>query len=125
MNIKEQDNNRIQQLTISFALGMLDLVEELEKAKKFVFADQMLRSGTSIGANVHESQNAESLQDFIHKMKIAAKEAEEVSYWLELCKRKENYPYNSELHDDLISIKKMLNKIIGSSKRLLKERTKK
>lgn len=125
MSIQEMENNQIQQLSISFALKLLDLVEELEKARKFVFADQMLRAGTSIGANVHESQNAESLSDFIHKMKIAAKEAEEVNYWLELCKRKETYPYNLELHEDLISIKKMLNKIIGSSKRLLKERSKK
>ena len=78
--IREQDNNQIQKLTISFALKLLDLVEELEKARKYVFADQMLRAGTSIGANVHESQNAESLQDFIHKMKVAAKEAEEVNF---------------------------------------------
>jgi len=50
-----------------------------------VIANQLLRSGTSIGANVHEAQNAESRADFIYKIKIALKELEETKYWLLLC----------------------------------------
>jgi len=49
-------------------------------------ARQLLKAGTSIGANVREVQNAESKTDFIHKMKIAAKETDETEYWLELCR---------------------------------------
>lgn len=77
----------------------------------------MLRSGTSIGANVREAQNAESKVDFIHKMKIAAKEADETAYWLELCKLSPTYPYNESLYEKLLEINKILSKIISSSKK--------
>ena len=55
-------------------------------------ANQLFRSGTSIGANVKEAQNAESKADFIHKMKISIKEVEETEYWLLLCKHSKEYP---------------------------------
>lgn len=77
----------------------------------------MFRSGTSIGANIREAQNAKSRSDFIHKMKIAAKESEESKYWLELCREVEGYPFSTQLYDQLIVIQKILNKIIGTSKR--------
>ncbi|WP_366017279.1 four helix bundle protein [Lutibacter sp.] len=70
-----------------------------------------------MGANVHEAQNAESKADFIHKLKIAAKEADETEYWLFLCKKSKNYPFNKELESDLESIIKVLSKIISSSKK--------
>ena len=63
--------------------------------KKYVVANQLLRAGTSIGANVHEAQNAESRADFIHKIKIALKELEETKYWLLLCENSKNYPWDS------------------------------
>jgi len=69
-----------------------------------------------IGANVREAQNAESKTDFIHKMKIAAKEADETEYWLTLCELAINYPKNSELKVKLLSIIKIINRIISSSK---------
>jgi four helix bundle protein len=75
-----------------------------------------LKSGTSIGANVREAQNAESKSDFIHKLKIAAKEAEETDYWLLLCKLSETYPYNEVLHQNLEELIKILSKIIITSK---------
>ena len=84
--------------------------------KKFVIARQLLRSSTSIGANVFESQNAESKADFIHKMKIAAKEASETLYWLTLCERSKNYRFNNMLIDNLSEIIKILSKIISSAK---------
>jgi len=76
----------------------------------------LLKSGTSIGANVREAQNAESKTDFIHKLKIAAKEADETEYWLLLCKGSEGYGNCDELLADCISIIKVLSKIIASSK---------
>ena len=81
-------------------------------------ASQIFRSGTSIGANIREAQNAESKADFIHKFKIAAKEADEVKYWLSLCKESEFYPNPSEeLHKEIQSINLILSKIISSSKK--------
>jgi len=113
-----KNENIILTKTFEFALNVISFSEELEQLRKFVISKQILRSGTSIGANVREAQNAESKKDFIHKMKIAAKEAEETEYWLELCKHSQNYPYNPELMNQLISIKKLLSKIISSSKKI-------
>ena len=80
-------------------------------------ANQLFRSGTSIHANIREAQNAESKVDFIHKMKIAAKEAEETEGWLLLCRYSTSYPDFGNLLENLTSILKLLNKIIGTSKR--------
>jgi four helix bundle protein len=78
--------------------------------------NQLWRSGTSIGANVNEAQNAESKKDFVHKMKVAAKECDETNYWLRLCKAAKNYPDPDELMTDVESINRILSKIISSSK---------
>jgi four helix bundle protein len=75
-----------------------------------------LRSATSIGANVFEAQNAESKADFIHKMKIAAKESSETIYWLILCERSGNHQFDKKLRDDIDEIIRILSKIISSSK---------
>lgn len=82
-----------------------------------MFVKQILRSGTSIGANIKEAQNAESKADFIHKLKIALKEADETEYWLFLCNTIGTYPNCEKLIVQLQSILKLLNKIIGTSKR--------
>lgn len=82
-----------------------------------MIANQLLKSGTSIGANVREAQNAESKADFIHKMKIAAKEADETKYWLELTKHSQNYPFNESLLKQITEIEKVLSKIISTSKK--------
>jgi four helix bundle protein len=76
----------------------------------------LLRSGTSIGANVREAQNAESKPDFIHKLKIAAKEADETEYWLLLCQKSYQYGICDELLNQLTSIIKVLSRIISTSK---------
>ncbi len=112
----EQKENVILNLTFQFSLQIIKYCEELEFNKKFIISNQLLKSGTSIGANVREAQNAESKADFIHKFKIAAKEIEETKYWLELCEFSENYPSTEDLRNDLIEIEKIINKIIITSK---------
>lgn len=84
--------------------------------KKFVFSNQLLKSGTSIGANIREAQNAESMNDFIDKFKISAKEIDETMYWLELCQLSKNYPNSDYLTEKLVNISKIVNKIISTSK---------
>jgi four helix bundle protein len=90
--------------------------EVLEHKRKYVIAKQLLRAATSIGANVFEGQNAESKADFIHKMKIAAKEASETLYWLILCERSEGYGFDKKMSKDIDEIIRILSKIISSSK---------
>lgn len=119
----EQKDNAILNLTIEFSLDVISFVEELEAKRKFVIANQLLKAGTSIGANVHEAQNAESKLDFIHKLKIAHKEADETMYWLIICEQAKSYPTNSELKDKLQIIIKVLSKIISSTKNNLKNKT--
>lgn len=74
-----ETGNVIVDLSFEFALSVIVFSEQLEEKRKFVIAKQILRSGISIGANIREAQNAESKADFVHKLKIAAKEAEEVN----------------------------------------------
>jgi four helix bundle protein len=107
--------NLIVDLTFEFSLKVIRFTEELESKRKFNIANQLFRSGTSIGANVREAQGAESKVDFRHKCKIAYKEAEETEYWLSLCKHAENYPYEEEMYNDIQSIIKVLGKIISST----------
>ena len=114
--MKSENKNAILELSFEFALMIIEFTEELEKNKKFVVARQLLKSGTSIGANIREAQNAESKSDFIHKLKISAKEADETEYWLLLCQKSKNYPDSTEFLEPLLSIQKLLSKIISSSK---------
>ena len=113
-NVKQ---NIIVEKTFKFALSVVKYSELLEEQRKFVLSNQLLKSGTSIGANVREAQNAESKTDFIHKMKIAAKEADESEYWLLLCKSSVNYPDCKQLIIELEEIIKILSKIISTSKK--------
>src|SRR2546423_1031897 len=109
--------NLILNLTFEFALEIIMYTELLETNKKFNMANQLFRSGTSIHANVREAQNAESKDDFIHKIKVAAKEADEAEGWLLLCNYSKSYPESEHLLEKLTSILKLLNKILGTSKR--------
>lgn len=114
--MRNDKENVIVTKTINFSLTIIQYCEVLEQNRKYVIARQLLRSGTSIGANVFEAQNAESKADFIHKMKIAAKEASETLYWLILCERSESYHFEQRIRNDLDEIVKILSKIIASSK---------
>jgi len=111
-----EKKNEILELSFEFALQIIVYCELLEENRKYVIARQLLKSGTSIGANIREAQNAESNPDFIHKLKIAAKEADETEYWLLLCEKSISYTSPKELSTLLISIKKLLNSIISTMK---------
>jgi len=76
--------NIIVSKSFGFALRILKLSDHLNSKREFVISKQLIRSGTSIGANIRESQYAESRKDFIHKMSISLKEANETKYWLDL-----------------------------------------
>ena len=116
--------NIIKTKSFNFALRIVKLQQFLIFDKKeFVLSKQLLRSGTSIGAMVRESEHAESKLDFIHKLAIAQKEANESDYWLELLFQSQ---YLSEdqfksLNLDIIEINKLLASIIISTKNNLKK----
>ncbi len=111
------ENNPILKLSFDFALMVVDYCETLEANKKSVLSKQLLKSGTSIGANAMEAQNAESKADFIHKMKIAAKEAEETQYWLWICNNSKTYPDCQLLITKLEEINKVLGRILSTTKK--------
>ena len=115
--------NIIKLKSFSFALRIVKLYQFLSSEKKeFVLSKQLLRSGTSVGALVSESEHAESKLDFIHKLAIAQKEANESSYWLELLFQSE-YISESQFHSlnsDIVEINKILASIIITAKNNLK-----
>lgn len=76
--------NIIQHRTFEFALMVIQVYKEMVEKKEFVLSKQLVRSGTSIGANVEEAMAAISKKDFIHKMSVSSKEARETRYWLKL-----------------------------------------
>lgn len=116
--MRNDKDNLIVELSFEFALRVIAFSEELHALRRFDMARQIFRAGTSIGANVREAQNAESKADFIHKFKIAAKEADELIFWLKLCEHSEYYPNPStELVAMLNRIIKVVSKIIASSKK--------
>lgn len=115
--MRDDKENIIVKLTFEFSLEIIKFSEEIRVLNRYEMASQIFRCGTSIGANVREAQNAESKADFIHKFKVSAKEADELEYWLFLCKESEFYPNPKEkIMTDLKSIIKIISKIISSSK---------
>ncbi|MEO6883492.1 MAG: four helix bundle protein [Bacteroidia bacterium] len=113
-------SNPIVDKTFEFAGNILDLNSRLMEQKQYVLAKQVARSGTSIGANVRESQRAVSKADFINKLGIALKEADETQYWLELIEKK-IFKIDSKLKIELNEIISLLVAIINSSKKNLKQ----
>jgi four helix bundle protein len=111
--------NVIKGKSFAFALRIVKLYQFLCDAKKeYVLSKQVLRSGTSIGANVRESEHGQSKADFIHKISIALKEANETDYWLELLFQSgylEEEMYLS-IKQDCEEILKILTAIVKTSK---------
>tara|TARA_R110000823_G_C15508126_1_gene454022 strand:+ start:87 stop:452 length:366 start_codon:yes stop_codon:yes gene_type:complete len=116
--MRNDRENLIVKKTFDFSLQIIEYCEQLRSLNKYEMASQLFKSGTSIGANTWEAQNGESMADFIHKFKIAAKEADETLYWIELCKASIHYPNPHEaLFSELESIIRIITKIVGSSKK--------
>jgi four helix bundle protein len=115
-------SNLIKDKSFRFAIKIIEIYRLLTHVKKeFVLSKQLMRSGTSIGANVRESQNAESKADFIHKLSIAQKEADETLYWLEILKAG-NYLQDNEydsMHNEANELLRMIRAIILTSKKSL------
>lgn len=107
--------NVVVEKSIEVALKTIEYSDLLQEKKKYIIAKQLLRSGTSIGANIYEAQNAESKADFIHKMKIAAKELEESKYWLILCERSKGYPSFGSLREMVNELGLIVYKILSTS----------
>lgn len=118
----EQRENIIVDKCIDFSLTVITYCEQLENNRKFVISNQLLKSGTSIGANVFEAQHSESKADFIHKMKIAMKEVNETIYWLTLCDKSESYPNVTQLKEKIELIFKIISKIIATSKNSINQK---
>ncbi len=111
--------NPIRDKSFAFALRVVKLAKYLEHEKKeFVLSRQVLRSGTAIGALVREAEHAESKADFIHKMSIALKEANETLYWLELLHQGEYVGEQSfqSIRSDSEELIKLLSAIVKTSK---------
>ena len=107
--------------SFAFAIEIVKTYKVLvEEKREYVMSKQLLRSGTSVGANIREAKNAESTNDFIHKLGIAQKECDETSYWLELLKETE-YLINDEF-ESLNSNAVELLKIIRSSILTIKQK---
>ncbi|MBR5650926.1 MAG: four helix bundle protein [Bacteroidales bacterium] len=112
--------NILQEKSKKFAIRIVNMYKYLvEEKKEFVISKQILRSGTSIGANIHEGRNAESTADFVHKKSIALKEADETQYWLELLV--ETDYINKDVFDSMNSdLNEIIAMLISSIKTLKK-----
>jgi four helix bundle protein len=117
---KKYQDNILLRLTFELALASIKFTKHVKKDGYGDLAHQLFRSATSIGANAKEAQNAESKADFVHKLKIALKEADETEYWLFLCENLDDCKSPGILIEKLSIILKILTKIISTSKTRMK-----
>lgn len=113
-----EKKNVLKDKSFDFALFIIKLYQSLVANKEYIMSKQLLRCGTSIGAMVRESQNAESSADFIHKLSVAQKECDETLYWLELLNRSgyiESETF-SFYHQNGTEILKIIRSVIITSK---------
>ena len=114
--------NKLRELSMEFSVDIIDLVKQLKLNHESIISNQIGRSGTSIGANIHEAQYAQGKKDFISKLEIALKEASETGYWLELLYRTK---YIDEQRYNVLSAKcTSLRVMLIASCRTAKENTK-
>ncbi|MGV1013307.1 MAG: four helix bundle protein [Flavobacterium sp.] len=114
-----EKKNIIKEKSFAFAIEIVFLYKVLAEKKEFVLSRQMLRSGTSIGANIREAEHAQSKADFIHKLSISLKEANETEYWIDLL-FETKYLTEIEFQNikpKIIELLKLLTSIINTSKK--------
>ena len=109
--------NIVLNKSVNFSVGIRNYCNALYSKRETMIANQLLRSGMAIGANISEAQQAESRPDFIHKMKVAAKEASETSYWLAICEKSNIAGFQHELIKELNELIAIISKIIITSKK--------
>ncbi len=114
--------NKLAELSMEFSVDIINLVKHLKSNHESIISHQIGRSGTSIGANIHEAQYAQGKRDFISKLEIALKEASETGYWLELL-YKTNY-IDDNTYKALSSKCTSLRVMLVASCRTAKENTK-
>ncbi len=110
--------NIVYEKAFDFALKVIKLYKTMIEKNEYVLSKQVLRSATSIGANIKEALNAQSRKDFLSKMNIALKESSETVYWLELLLAS-GYLKTKELLNDCDEINKMLASIVKKVKKTL------
>jgi four helix bundle protein len=112
----------VQKKSYQFSLDIINLYKELNSQKEYILSKQLLRSGTSIGANVEESSAAQSTKDFIAKMAIASKEARETNYWLRLLRDSKvvNNIDFAEIINDSEELIKIITSIVKTSQNKLR-----
>ncbi len=111
------NSNLIQDRSFNFALSIIELYKQLKSQNEFIISKQLLRSGTSIGANIEEGLYGQSRADFIAKLSISLKEAVETRYWLKLLKS--SLLVNADLNKYLFDVDDIINilvKILKTSK---------
>jgi four helix bundle protein len=111
------EKNPLLKLSFEFSILILEYSDLLNQMQKYTISKQLIRSGTSIGANSMEAQNAESKADFVHKLKLAAKEADETQYWISLCTFASGYPDTDLIANKLSELQKIINAILGTAKK--------
>jgi len=108
--------NIILDKSFHFSLTIIELYKLLLKENEYVISKQILRSGTSIGANIEEATAANSLKDFAYKMSIASKEARETKYWLKLLDKSQIIVYDySKFHIEINEIINILTSIVKTT----------
>jgi four helix bundle protein len=115
-------DNKIQALSFDFSLNIIELYKQLIVQKEFVLSKQLLRAGTSIGANIEEAMAAQSKREFIAKMSIASKEARESRYWLKLLDKSKLVEL--DVNGQLIAVEHIINiltKIVKTSQESLQK----
>ncbi len=107
----------IKTKSFSFALSIIDLYKLLNDKKECVLSKQILRSGTSISANIEEASAAQTKKDFAYKMSISSKEARETLYWLKLIQYSEIIPDANfdKLYEDVEELIKILTAIVKTT----------
>jgi len=118
VELKKENKSIIAAKAYAFALQIISVYKELKKVNEFVLSKQILRSGTSIGANVNEAISAFSKKDFVFKLSISLKEARETKYWLNLLKDSDfiSQEIFSKSNKDCEELIKILSSIILTTK---------
>jgi four helix bundle protein len=112
--------NKILEMSFDFSLQIIILYKKLSDNKEYILSKQLLRSGTSVGANVEEAIAAQSKRDFISKMSIASKEARETRYWLRLLDKSKLVDIDYSVYlSDVEHIINILTKIVKTSQEAL------